>query len=411
MNKKFIAILVGVVCIIGGFLIYNNNKAQNTVKGTVKISVDPQYQTWLDPLLKKFKEDNNGVTIETISISMDDQKTSLQSQISNKDSKAPDVFIQAYDTIGLLEQQELIRPYSKLDKSLYDSKAVQAVTYKNQQYLAPISQDSLLLYYNKDLLKEEEVPKTIDEMFALQAKAKNDEGKEIGLAINASEAFYTKYAADSPLFDNDDDPKVVNLNNDIWTKGAEKMGKYLSKAPASFADPKEANKIIRKTFIEDKKALAYVSGPWDLSDAKKALGDKLGISTITDAAPFSGLKGLMMSNATKEENKEVVEKLAIFLSTEGAKTLWEAKGELPSHLVSRDAAIKKDPVAKVINDAFQTSSFMPKTKALSEYWPEVKKAVVDIANGKDAETVMNTTAEAIVRNVKSKYDMDLKVSA
>jgi maltose-binding protein MalE len=404
MNKKFIAGLVVILAIVGGIFAFNANKKTDSVKGKIKLSMDPEYKEWLEPLAKDFESKNSGSKIELIEVSQDDQKTNLSNQMTSNDPNTPDVMIQPYDRIGLFQGQGFIREfnYQPADLDKYDSKVIENSLWQGKNYMAPLSVDSLVLYYNKEKLSEEKVPKNVDEVLALQSTVKDSDGKEVGLAVNASEAFFAKYFIDSPVFDNGDNPKVLNITNSTWKSGISKLGNYLSKAPASFSDEKEAAKITKKAFADDKTSAAYISGPWDLKSLKETMGSKLGVASVPGSTAFSGQKGLMLVNKPNatEEDKNLAQQFAKSLSTEGSKTLWDKKQEVPAVKDARTEAENKDPIAKTISSAFSQTTTMPKTKAMDYVWGGIKTSITDVSKGANVDETVNKAADAIITSAK-----------
>jgi arabinogalactan oligomer/maltooligosaccharide transport system substrate-binding protein len=403
MNKKFIAGLVAVLVLIGGFAAYNAFSKPQSLKGKILLSMDPEYKEWLEPLARDFEAKNPGAKIELLEVSQDDQKEKLTNQMTSNDPTTPDVMIQPYDRIGLFEGQGFLREFSSLDKSQYDQKVLDNASWRSKTYMAPLSVESLVFYYNKEKLAEANLPKNMDEVLALQSVAKDSDGKEVGLAVNASEAFFAKYFVNSDVFDNGDDPKVLNITNSTWKTGISKLGGYLAKAPAAYSDPKEAGKATKKSFADDKLSSAYISGPWDLKSLKESMGNNLGVASIPGSNPFSGQKGLMLVNKQNAaaDDQKLAEEFAKSLSVEGSKTLWDKKQEVPAAKAARTEAEGKSPVAKTISQAFNQTSPMPKTKAMDYVWGGVKTSITDVSKGNNVDETVNKAADAIIASAKN----------
>lgn len=144
-----------------------NNKSASSGDGkNLTIYVEKQYEKYVKKAAEAFeKESGTKVTIKT-----GDQLKGLENlSLDNQSGKAPDVMMSPYDRVGSLGSDGQLSEV-KLDKgSMTDDTTKALVTTKGKTYGAPAVIETLVMYYNKDLVSK--APTTFAELEELAKTA------------------------------------------------------------------------------------------------------------------------------------------------------------------------------------------------------------------------------------------------
>ena len=154
-----------------------NNKSASSGDGkNLTVYVEKQYEGYMKKAAAAFeKETGTKVTIKT-----GDQLKGLENlSLDNQSGKAPDVMMSPYDRVGSLGSDGQLSEV-KLDKgSMTDGTTKALVTTKGKTYGAPAVIETLVMYYNKDLVSK--APTTFAELEELAKDSKyafaNENGK------------------------------------------------------------------------------------------------------------------------------------------------------------------------------------------------------------------------------------------
>lgn len=219
--------------------------------------------------------------------------------------EGPDVVVLASDMVGVAKDKNLISQihFMQVENSQYLPNSIASVTFDGELYSVPKTIETLILFYNKDLLKEP--PTTLEEYVDLSKKLRK-KGK-YGL-LAKWELFYTTYALmngyGAYIFRTDNDG-TINLNSyGLDTDGAVESLKVLrkmSKADLVYDCLSGVDGYNRMyELFSSKKAIAVINGPWAIEDYLKA-GINFGITTLptlpngNPMAGFLGTKGYSIS--------------------------------------------------------------------------------------------------------------------
>ena len=141
-----------------GFLLAacsNNSSGSSEASKEINVYVDKGYKSYVEEAAKAFEKEN-GVKIN---IKTGDALGGLDNlSLDNQSKKAPDVMMAPYDRVGGLGSDGQLAEVT-LNKDSHTDKTTEAlVTNGGKVYGAPAVIETLVLYYNKDLVSE--APKT-----------------------------------------------------------------------------------------------------------------------------------------------------------------------------------------------------------------------------------------------------------
>lgn len=134
---------------------------------TLTVSVEEIYKPYVESIKDKFEKDND-VKVKIVTKQMFDQLEAIP--LDGPAGKAPDVTLGAYDRVGGLAQQGHLAEVKSLSSDDFSDKEKSLVTSEGKQYGVPAVIETIVMYYNKDLIKE--APKTFAELEKLATDKK-----------------------------------------------------------------------------------------------------------------------------------------------------------------------------------------------------------------------------------------------
>lgn len=326
-----------------------------------------------------------------------------------------DVYIAPNDRVGALAKAGHLSEVKLLDDAKYDDKDKQGVSIDGKVYGAPAVIETIIMYYNKDLLKE--APKSFDDLMALSKddkyKFEGEEGKNVAF-LGQLTNFYYSYGVLSGyggyvFGKNGTDPKDIGLNNDKSVEAINYISDWYKNVwPKGMLDVKSSYDFLKQSFIDGKTA-AVIAGPWEakaFKDAKVNLGAaKLpSLPGGNEYKPFAGGKAWVISEYS--ENKELAQKFLDWASSEEQQNkLYKGFGEVPANHVAREAAAKDgNEITKAVIDTFANAVPMPNIPQMAEVWPGAENLIFDAASGnKSAKEAADAAVELIKQAIEQKH--------
>ena len=397
-----------------GFLLAacsNNSSGSSEASKEINVYVDKGYKSYVEEAAKAFEKEN-GVKIN---IKTGDALGGLDNlSLDNQSKKAPDVMMAPYDRVGGLGSDGQLAEVT-LNKDSHTDKTTEAlVTNGGKVYGAPAVIETLVLYYNKDLVSE--APKTFGDLENLAKDSKYDfasePGKTTAFLADWTNFYYTYGLLSGNggyVFGKDGtDPKDIGLNNQGSIDGIEYAKTWYAKWPKGLQDTKAAANFIQTQFQEGKTA-AIIDGPWKAQAFKDAKVN-YGVATIPtlpngkEYTPFGGGKAWVIPQAVK--NLEASQKFVDFLvSTEQQKVLYDKTNEIPANTEARSYAEgKNDELTTAVIKQFQNAQPMPNIPQMSAVWDPAKTMLFEAVSGKkDAKTAANDAVTLIKETIQQKF--------
>ena len=374
--------------------------------------VEDQYKAFAESAAKAYeKEAGVKVTIKT-----GDQMGGLDKlSLDNQSGQAADVMMAPYDRVGSLGTDGQLSEVKLSDGAKTDDKTKSLVTAADGKvYGAPAVIESLVMYYNKDLVKE--APKTFADLENLAKDSKyafaGEDGKTSAFLADWTN-FYYAYGllAGNGAYvfgDNGKNPKDIGLANEGAIAGINYAKSWYEKWPKGMQDGTAAGNLIQTQFQEGKTA-AIIDGPWKAQAFKDAKVN-YGVATIPtlpngkDYAAFGGGKAWIIPSSTK--NLEGAQKFVDFLvSTEQQKAFYDATNEIPANTEARSYAEgKNDELTTAVIKQFKNAQPMPNISQMSAVWEPAANMLFDSVSGKkDAKTAANDAVTLIKETIKQKF--------
>lgn len=374
--------------------------------------VEDQYKAYAETVAKAYKEQSG----TTINIKSGDQLGGLDKlSLDNQSGQAADVMMAPYDRVGSLGSDGQLSEVKLSDGAKTEDTTKSLVTAADGKvYGAPAVIESLVMYYNKDLVKE--APKTFAELEELAKDSKyafaGEDGKTSAFLADWTN-FYYAYGllAGNGAYvfgQNGKDPKDIGLANDGSIAGINYAKSWYEKWPKGMQDGTAAGNLIQTSFQEGKTA-AIIDGPWKAQAFKDAKVN-YGVATIPtlpngkNYAAFGGGKAWIIPSSTK--NLEAAQKFVDFLvSTEQQKAFYDATNEIPANTEARSYAEgKNDELTTAVIKQFKNAQPIPNISQMSAVWEPAANMLFDAVSGKkDAKTAANDAVTLIKETIKQKF--------
>ena len=421
MSSKFMksAAVLGTATLASLLLVACGSKTADKAADTssseakeITFYVEDQYKAYAEKVAAAYEKESG----TKVNIKSGDQLGGLDKlSLDNQSGQAADVMMAPYDRVGSLGTDGQLSEVKLSDGAKTDDKTKSLVTAADGKvYGAPAVIESLVMYYNKDLVKE--APKTFADLENLAKDSKyafaGEDGKTSAFLADWTN-FYYAYGllAGNGAYvfgDNGKNPKDIGLANDGAIAGINYAKSWYEKWPKGMQDGTAAGNLIQTQFQEGKTA-AIIDGPWKAQAFKDAKVN-YGVATIPtlpngkDYAAFGGGKAWIIPSSTK--NLEAAQKFVDFLvSTEQQKAFYDTTNEIPANTEARSYAEgKNDELTTAVIKQFKNAQPMPNISQMSAVWDPAKTMLFEAVSGKkDAKTAANDAVTLIKETIKQKF--------
>lgn len=421
MSTKFMksAAVLGTATLASLLLVACGSKtadkaADSSASGSQEITfyVEDQYKAYAEKVAAAYEKESG----TKVNIKSGDQLGGLDKlSLDNQSGQAADVMMAPYDRVGSLGTDGQLSEVKLSDGAKTDDTTKSLVTASDGKvYGAPAVIESLVMYYNKDLLKE--APKTFAELEELAKDSKyafaGEDGKTTAFLADWTN-FYYAYGLLSGngayvFGDNGKNPKDIGLANEGAIAGINYAKTWYEKWPKGMQDGTAAGNLIQTSFQEGKTA-AIIDGPWKAQAFKDAKVN-YGVATIPtlpngkEYSAFGGGKAWIIPSSTK--NLEGAQKFVDYLvSTEQQKAFYEATNEIPANTEARAYAEgKNDELTTAVIKQFKNAQPMPNISQMSAVWEPAANMLFDAVSGKkDAKTAADDAVTLIKETIKQKF--------
>ena len=322
------------------------------------------------------KDVNEMLEEEGIRVSFE-KKAALTDQLKlygTDEVNGPDMYFYAQDSLGMLAEMGILAPLSDiLDTASLNGDlnemTLEAVTYKDTQYMVPVYFETLLFLYNKGLW-EGDVPDSTDELYAYMETHTDTEAGTYGVLNQHSTAYNVAPFINGfggCIIDKEGNPGL-NLPETIEAVA------YNQKFAALQADG-DYNTVT--TLFNEGKASAIIGGPWLLSGIKDA-GIDLGIKSLSEftlpngkaLAPYSGVQGVGVLKHSAGAKKDAVEKVLSALASEkvGVDLVVNNNCASANEKVYHNSDVAANEMVLTMKKTADTAEPMPNIPQMSVMW-------------------------------------------
>ena len=377
--------------------------------GKLVIWADDKRAAALQPFADRFGQEN-GVTVQVQAISKDQQTTFVT---ASQQGSGPDVMVGAHDWIGNLVQNGAIDPVqlTAAQKDALAADALTAVTFNGQVYGVPYATENLALIRNTALAPE--APKTIEDLVVTGKKLQADRKAtellclQVGQNGDAYHLYPLYTSAGGYLFGTDDageyDPEDLGVGKPESIAAFEKIRALGEKGAGALKRSITVENSIA-TFTA-KKCAFLVSGPWAVTDVKKAniaydISPVPGFAGGEPARPFLGVQSFYV--AAKGRNKALAQEFVTnYVTTpELAVALYRAEPRPPALTAAFDQVKGSDPDLAKWLDAGKDAQPLPAIPEMATVWDPFGKAASAVIGGADPRTAVTAAGRTISSQIK-----------
>lgn len=295
------------------------------------------------------------------------------------------------DRLGDAAQKGLITPLNFMvsDRDIYLDSAVAAFTYNGQIFACPRSVETMVVYYNQDLM---DYPfETMDEYYNFSIAMKN-QGKNgvIGKWDNVYFVYGFIRGFGGYVFGKNGDgslnPHDIGMNNSGAVMGADYLKNFVMNALPREVLGDGGWGALGQLFGSGR-AAAIITGPWELEGIAKS-GINYGVAPLPKLpngnymCPFLGFRGYVITKFSK--NHDLAEKFLRYINqNQYALKRYEGIHEIPPvKSVMADSLIKNDDFANAVSVQALNAEPMPSIPEMAQVWGPMNDAISDIVTGK-----------------------------
>lgn len=345
------------------------------------------------------------VTVELV------QKTDLSNALTAAvpGSEGPDIYAWVNSQIGRLADAQNIIPLTSLIdadqfRSTFTATAVDAVTYKGEIYAYPESMEVITMIYNRDLISEDELPRTTDELLKL---AGNWDKSDYLFVYNArNDAYFSApwwQASGVTIIDEEG-------NTTFGSEQGYTVGQFIKALRDNNVIPEEIDYSIADGLFRGGQAAIIVNGPWYIQDLDSA-GINYGLALLpvfsasnTPGMPFVDVMTFMLTRNAEERGTAAaaVNILQYYTSLEAQVYLATTNQTVPANQAAADSAnVKALPVVAAFSAQAANGKPMPLTPFMSALWDPMAKGSECIWTGGAVEDCVDRIQTMAEENIAS----------
>lgn len=402
MTKKLLAgivLLIALIAVTVKIELSSDKEADGVTVITVWESLNGP-DKFIEAAGRAYEQDHPGIKIRFVNV--ESGASASQILLDGPAGVGPDLFAAPHDKLGELINEGVITPIE--DEEEVANKVITscktALTYNGRMYGYPVCGETYALFYNKELISEEELPKDWNELIRW-CKMFNSENKgKRGFVMSVGEGYYTIIFT------------TANGNRLFGPTGTDTTSTYLNTYDAVvgmkvFQNLREIYDVqaddinggnCDSEFAAGKAAM-YITGLWNVANFEER-GIKFGVAplpalpgTDTPSASFSGTRAMFVSEFS-DHPKEAADFAKFLISPEMQKLRFDITKVMPSISVDVDSQYMEGFLKQL-----EYSFPMPSIPAMNSFWDVMNNASKNIWNGLDVENELNTANSTILGNI------------
>ena len=345
----------------------------------------------------KYHETHPNVTIKYVNVELGD--AAWQIAQDGPEGFGADLFAAPADSLGKLVNGwhilPTVDPYGVKARVL--GSCSKALTYNGKMYGYPISAETYALFYNRELISDDEVPTTWEDLRDWVIEFNASHPGKLGFVMEVGNAYYSVIfttANGNRLFGkNGDDTYSTYLNTPDAVAG---MKFFQSLRSALNVPAENLNTGNCDGAFQGGSAAMCITGPWNIANFEYA-GLDFGVAPLpalpgdsTPAASFSGTRAMFVSAYTHHPDEAA--DFARFLISEDMQRLrFDITGATPSIRVQVSS-----PYIGGFLEQLEYAFPMPSAPQMSEFWMAFGSASANIWNGSDVQRELDACNRTIL---------------
>lgn len=344
---------------------------------------------------KKFEEKYPNIKINYVNVESTDANSKIA--MDGPAGTGADLFATAHNNSGVMAKGGYIEPVpaemiekvkASCTESAFAGATLNTADGNSVVYGYPVSVETYALFYNKKLIKKEEIPTTMADL-ATFIKDYNSSHDEKAFLFDSGNAYYSVMFTSSPtnkLYgEKGNDIKNTYMNSD---EAVAQMADFVALSEAIGLKSGDISYTSNDALFSAGKLAMNISGAWNIPAFQEA-GVDFGITTIPSLTGstqpptnFMGVRCMFVSAYSEHKNEAAA--FALWLMTE---EMQQVRCELTSTLPARDGILDKIDDADItehlgaIQEQIKYSYPMPSMPQTSLFWSAYGTAYGNIWNG------------------------------
>lgn len=376
---------------------------EGTVDLTLWCSETPQYQKVMKEIVDEFKATYSDVDFN-ITIGAESEANCKDDVLADVETAA-DLFVfaddQLYDLVNAGALQSIEATYTYDPKATNAKTTVDAASMNGTLYAYPLTaSNGYFLFYNKNLLSQEDVSSWDNLIAAAEAQ-----GKTVGMEVSGAWYLYGFFSgAGLEMYRNDDGTNTCNWNaTDTKYKGAD-VATAVTQLCKSSAMVNCVNEDAQ-AFALNGEMIADVNGTWATNGFMEAYGDgyaatKLPTLTVNgdqvQMGSFAGYKFVGVNSYSKNVGWAML--LGEFITNEASqKKIGVATGEGPANLVA--AASEEIASAPALAALSAQAEYADLQRVGNSYWDPAASLGQSLVEGtyQDVQELLDSAVAGITQ--------------
>ena len=395
--KKIISIILALVLALS-MVACGSTEGGTDVAGTydIKVWVAEAVVDLTKTQIENFNKENKmGIVINATvePVGEGDVATSMTTDVE----AGADIFGFAQDQTARLIQagalNKLGEGAAKTVKENNDKASVTAVTSGDALYGYPMTSDNgYFMYYDKSVIKEDEIGSLEKLVAACEAAGKNFSFELENSWYTVAFFFATGCVSE---WQTDAEGKFISVNDNFNSDAGLIAAKGMQKLVTSKT---YVNSSATSDFEAAVPSAIVVSGTWNYENAKSILGDNLGIAELPSftvgentyhLGSYNGCKLLGVKPQTDAVRAAALNQLAQYLTSEKAQLeRFEAVGWGPSNVAAQGSdAVKAAPHLTAL--MAQNNYSRPQGQIHGSWWDIAKMIATEIKEGGELQTALD----------------------
>lgn len=363
-----------------------------------------------------FTELHPNIKIKFVNVESTDANSKIV--LDGPGGNGPDLFATAHNNAGVMAASASIEKIPDSEKEIVAAsctpQALQGATLNaadgsSTLYGFPVSVETAALFYNKDLIKEDEIPKTMSDMITYMNDFSKNNGDDVKpFLFDAGNAYYSVMFTSNPsthLYgENGNDIKNTYMNSEESVK---QMDDFIALAKATNMKAGDIDYKHNDSLFAGGQLAMDISGAWNIKTFEES-GINFGITSIpsltgSETAPtnFMGVRCMFVSAYSKHKPEAIA--FAEFLMT---KEMQQLRCEITSTMPARDGIVdnikdeKIKDYLKGIEKQIAYSYPMPNMAQASLFWTAYASAYSNIWNGEvtDVKAELDNANKSATKN-------------
>ncbi len=388
----------------------NSDVASSTPASAGQIQIqmwdneDPEPAKQLDIWMLQFMANNPDIKIVRTTYQTEDLRQKFITTATA--GKAAEIVFGPSDMVGPLATANLLQPVDAFaDVNSFVPAAMDAVKLSGKTWGVPMSYGNhLMLMFNKAMVKT--APKTTDELISIAKTLTKPDQKTYGFVMNNNEPFW--YVPMLGAFGG------WPLSVDAAGKATITLDTPENKKALAFLKslkfehhilPNECDYDCARGLFIEKKAGMIVNGDWFVDEARKALGNNLGIAPLPVVSatgkpmtPMVSGRYFFINRHVTGPTADAVKKWVAFLTSKPIQVELATKlGRIPaSQEAHKDPTVAGNETIKSLIDTAANGRAMPPQLEMRAAWdgmrPVQQKVMTDKLSPEQGATEMQTVA-------------------